>query len=184
MSIPTNKQLKQVRYNGAVIPLVNPSVGTLPITTNGEHDVTQYAKVNVNVQGGITPTGTITITANGTYNVTDKASAVVNVPIPAHSGSVSIGSATQSTITIDLGFAGCKYFAIMANNKPVDTNTCDVMAWNGTTNYSVWSRYRGSYNQAYGADSGTVTVSGNSITITAGTNLAFCRKTTYKWIAM
>ena len=85
---------------------------------------------------------------------------------------------------IDLGFEGCKYFAIMSNTKPVDTNTCDCMVWNGNSGYSAWSRYRGSYNQAYGADSGTVQVSGNSITITAGTNLAFCRNTTYKWIAM
>lgn len=183
MTITSNGTYDVSKVNQAIVNTPVPS-GTLSISTNGEHNVAQYEKVNVNVQGGITPTGTITITANGTYNVTDKASAVVNVPIPAHSGSVSIGSATQSTITIDLGFAGCKYFAIMANNKPVDTNTCDVMAWNGTTNYSVWSRYRGSYNQGYATDSGTVKVSGNSITITAGANLAFCRKTTYKWIAM
>ena len=183
MSIPTNKQLKQVRYNGAVIPLVNPSVGTLPITTNGEHDVTQYAKVNVNVQGGITPTGTITITANGTYNVTDKASAVVNVPITAHSGSVSIGSTTQSTITINLGFTGCKYFAIMSNTNPVDTNTCDAMVWNGNNGFSAWSRNRNTYNQAYGSDGGTISISGTTMTITSGANLGFCRNTTYTWIA-
>lgn len=182
MTITSNGTYDVSKVNQAIVNTPVPS-GTLSISTNGEHDVAQYEKVNVNVQGGITPTGTITITANGTYNVTDKASAVVNVPIPAHSGSVTIGSKSQSTLNIDLGFSGCVYFAIFATTAPVDTNTCDVMAWNGN-NYSVWSRYRGSYNQAYGADGGTINVSGNSIAITAGTNLAFCRNTTYKWIAM
>lgn len=129
----------------------------------------------------------LTITANGTYNVSKVNQAIVNVPVPtpdSHTGTVSIGSTTQSTLTIDLGFSGCTYFAIFATTAPVDTNTCDVMSWNGTTTYSAWSRYRGSYNQGYGADGGTVEVSGNSITITAGANLAFCRNTTYKWIAM
>lgn len=129
----------------------------------------------------------MSITANGTYNVSKVNQAVVNVPVPAiesYTGTISIGSATQNTITINLGFTGCKYFAIMANNNPVDTNTCDCMVWNGNTGYSAWSRYGGTYNQGYGADGGTVEVSGNSITITAGTNLAFCRNTTYKWIAM
>jgi protein tyrosine/serine phosphatase len=129
----------------------------------------------------------LSITANGTYDVSKANQAIVNVPVAAptsYSGTVSIENTSQSTLNIDLGFSGCAYFAIFATAAPVDTNTCDAMAWNSTTNYSAWSRYRGSYNQGYGADGGTVEVSGNSITITAGTNLAFCRNTTYKWIAM
>ena len=82
-----------------------------------------------------------------------------------------------------MGFAGCKYFAIMSNTNPVDTNTCDCMVWNSNTGYSAWSRYRGTYNQAYGADGGTISISGSTMTITAGSNLAFCRNTTYTWIA-
>lgn len=182
MTITSNGTYDVSKVNQAIVNTPVPS-GTLSISTNGEHDVAQYEKVNVNVQGGITPTGTITITANGTYNVTDKASAVVNVPIPAHSGSINIGSASKNTITIDLGFSGCQYFAIMSNTNPVDTNTCDCMVWNSHTGYSAWSRYRGTYNQAYGADGGTVSVSGNNITITAETNVGFCRNTTYTWIA-
>ena len=182
MTITSNGTYDVSKVNQAIVNTPVPT-GTLSISTNGEHNVAQYEKVNVNVQSGITPTGTINITANGTYDVTDKASAVVNVPIQAHSGSINIGSTTQQTISINLGFTGCKYFAIMSNANPVDTNTCDCMVWDGNTGYSAWSRYRGTYNQGYGADGGTVTVEGNTITITAGNNLWFSKGTTFTWIA-
>ena len=182
MTITSNGTYDVSKVNQAIVNTPVPT-GTLSISTNGTHNVAQYEKVNVNVQGGITPTGTINITANGTYDVTDKASAVVKVPIPAHSGSINIGSATQTTITINLGFSGCQYFAIMSNTKPVDTNTCDCMVWNSNTGFSAWSRNRDTYNQAYGSDGGTISVSGATMTITATDNLAFCRNTTYTWIA-
>ena len=57
--------------------------GTKTITSNGTHDVTNYASAQIDVPVGVTPSGTKTITENGTHDVTNFASAFVNVPIPA-----------------------------------------------------------------------------------------------------
>lgn len=59
--------------------------GTLPITENGEADVTNYEKVNVDVpipEGYIVPEGTLDITDNGEKDVTNYAKVNVAVPIP------------------------------------------------------------------------------------------------------
>lgn len=51
--------------------------GTKNITANGEQDITNYQKVNVNVP---LPSGTKEITTNGNHNVNDYQFANVNVP--------------------------------------------------------------------------------------------------------
>ena len=51
--------------------------GTINIIENGETDVFNYAKANVNVPE---PSGTIDITENGQYNVKSYSNANVNVP--------------------------------------------------------------------------------------------------------
>ncbi len=75
--------------------------GTLNISTNGTHDVKNYASVSVSVpipDGYILPTGTSNITANGTYNIKQYASVSVSVPIPAGYYNTSAVTATASTM--------------------------------------------------------------------------------------
>lgn len=70
---------KNIDVNVAVPASGITPTGTKSITTNGTHDVTNYASASVNVPTGITPSGSLNITENGTHDVTNYASAVVNV---------------------------------------------------------------------------------------------------------
>lgn len=84
--------------------------GTINITTNGTHDVTNYASASVAVPTGTTPTGTkqVSITQNGTTteDVTNYASAEITVNVPSSSLSWDdIASGAQPSGAIDLGSA-------------------------------------------------------------------------------
>ena len=75
INITENGTHDVTNYANAEVNVV--ATGTIDITENGEHDVANYGTANVNV----VPTGTIDITENGTHDVANYGTANVNVDV-------------------------------------------------------------------------------------------------------
>lgn len=75
INITENGTHDVTNYANAEVNVV--ATGTIDITENGTHDVANYGTANVNV----VPTGTIDITENGEHDVTNYGTANVNVDV-------------------------------------------------------------------------------------------------------
>lgn len=114
-------------------------IGTLLIVENGEHDVTEFAGVNVNVpSSGITPSGTKEITQNGTFDISSFASVLVNVPTGMN------GKVFTSTVSSDVTsgnytiLAANEYVASIRSNAKAFVVMVALNSTASTAMYSMW----------------------------------------------
>lgn len=143
--------------------------GTKTITTNGTHDVTNYASASVNIPAsGITPSGSINLTANGTHDVTSYASAVVAVLVPAQNiytipitVSTALGAGTnknQSVLTghdfVKSHYADENFFAMwfpVNATTAVDSGNVGMVYHGNRAMITTKSTYHGYFIRSTGA---------------------------------
>lgn len=126
ITISTNGMHNVYNYASASVsvPVGVFPTGTYNITSNSIYDITNYASVSVNVPTGITPTGTITLSSNSTFNVTNYASAIVSVP--EHPYALRYTNTTAFTSFTDSTITSIPYgaFALTLNLSSVYFPAC------------------------------------------------------------
>lgn len=91
-----------ITYKGASIATMSAS-GTKTLETSGKYCESDITVAYTKPSSGITPSGSISITTNGTHDVTNYASANVNVPsqsIDAYVANVTITTHTSTNVPL------------------------------------------------------------------------------------
>lgn len=115
----------------ASIPTGITPTGTKEITTNGTHDVANYASASVSVPNP--STGTLDVTENGSYDVTSYAEVDVAVPEPQYNNGLYArgwDSDGYAFIRLDNGGnnPGLYYYQYSADSAPVNAYKMELEA--------------------------------------------------------
>ena len=121
INITENGSHDVTNYANAEVNVV--ATGTIDITENGTHDVANYGTANVNV----VPTGTINITENGEHDVANYGTANVNV-VPTgtiditENGSHDVANYGTANVNVDVGVFPTGTLNVTANGDYDVTN--------------------------------------------------------------